>query len=148
MCAGMDVSWPYLMCGQTGGKFMLSRWIQASGASECCEHGLEISPKKSYYGEGLEFVSGRTFTQSWDPLLQVCINPAWFFQISGYHVFLRLGIYTLTKHVQLRQFDVLYLCYTMITTTLSMIYTHYWSAFLETSWNAGMTQKMHRRDWG
>ena len=49
---------------------MLCRWVEAFGG---IANGLgpEISPKKSYFGEGLDYaVAGRTFNSPYDSILQ------------------------------------------------------------------------------
>ena len=52
------------------------RWIEAFGGQidvPAGEDTPEISPTKSYFGEGLDFaVAGRKIKQTYDPILQVC----------------------------------------------------------------------------
>lgn len=53
----------------------MHRWIEAFGGKVNVFQGEdfpEISPTKSYLGEGLDFaVAGRTFRTGYDPVLQV-----------------------------------------------------------------------------
>jgi len=53
-------------------KFGMSRWVEKAGGSVSSPEGIEVSPRVSYGGEGLDqLCKGKTFQSSLDGTLQV-----------------------------------------------------------------------------
>ncbi len=58
----------------------MSRWVEEAGGSVSSPEGIEVSPRVSYGGEGLDqLCKGKTFQSSLDGALQVCVDTQ-----SGY----------------------------------------------------------------